>query len=209
MWADTGKEQRFDATKVSFLSKLPPTLVINLKRFDMDYETFQPIKLNHRVSFDRRLDLTKYTKEAVLAQHGIRAANPSAPHKSSHTPTANEKPWPFGCPLNFRPMRVQDLIVGGRRIQANLAAQPRVRAPQPKRRERVLHPPPEAPRGGRPHALEGEAHVLLPDRVRGHDVQHPAVPGVPPHGAEQLRDLPAVPGAVRHGGAHAQHAASP
>ncbi|KAH9255145.1 hypothetical protein BASA81_006904 [Batrachochytrium salamandrivorans] len=60
---------RFDGDQIKFISHFPPILVLQLKRFDFDYETLQPFKLNHRVSFKQRLDLGRFSREAVLKQY--------------------------------------------------------------------------------------------------------------------------------------------
>jgi len=62
------KEKRFDADQVKCFSKLPPILVVQLQRFDFDYDIMQPTKLNHRVSFEHKLDLSRFTREAVTEQ---------------------------------------------------------------------------------------------------------------------------------------------
>lgn len=60
------KERRFEADQIKCFSKLPPVLVVQLQRFDFDYEIMQPTKLNHRVSFEHRIDLYRFTRAAVM-----------------------------------------------------------------------------------------------------------------------------------------------
>ena len=46
---------------------VPNVLLINLKRFTLDFTTFETVKLNHRVTFPQRLDLLPFTKKGVEA----------------------------------------------------------------------------------------------------------------------------------------------
>jgi len=65
---DAKKDARYDADQIKYFARLPKVLVVQLQRFDFDYEAMQPTKLNHRVSFEEQIDLTKYTKEETLKQ---------------------------------------------------------------------------------------------------------------------------------------------
>ena len=47
------------------LDALPPTLVIHLKRFYLDYNTFETEKYNNRFEFNRSLNVFPYTVEGV------------------------------------------------------------------------------------------------------------------------------------------------
>jgi ubiquitin carboxyl-terminal hydrolase 9/24 len=51
----------------SSLPALPNVLVLSLKRFDLDYNTFETIQLNTRCAFGRTLNMKKYTLEGVSA----------------------------------------------------------------------------------------------------------------------------------------------
>jgi ubiquitin carboxyl-terminal hydrolase 9/24 len=46
------------------ISKLPDVLVLSLKRFDLDYTTFETVKLNSRCEFGEALNMKKYTLQA-------------------------------------------------------------------------------------------------------------------------------------------------
>ncbi|KAF0685065.1 Aste57867_22993 [Aphanomyces stellatus] len=46
---------------------LPQLLVLHLKRFDLDYQTFETVKLNNRCSFPLHLNMKPYTKEGLEA----------------------------------------------------------------------------------------------------------------------------------------------
>ena len=59
--------EKTEATKGCRFNSLPPILTLHLKRFDLDYETFQRKKINDRVSFPQILNLNKFfTDELVL-----------------------------------------------------------------------------------------------------------------------------------------------
>ena len=52
----------------SCLGALPNTMVLHLKRFDMDYSTFETVKLNNKMEFPLRINMLKYTREGVEMQ---------------------------------------------------------------------------------------------------------------------------------------------
>mmetsp|Transcript_32739 Transcript_32739/g.56995 ORF Transcript_32739/g.56995 Transcript_32739/m.56995 type:complete len:1043 (+) Transcript_32739:920-4048(+) len=54
-----------DALKGLKFKNLPPILALQLKRFDLDYTTFQRIKLNDEVSFPQILNMNPYVKEGL------------------------------------------------------------------------------------------------------------------------------------------------
>jgi len=68
-------EQRFEADQVKCFSKLPPVLVVQLQRFDFDYEIMSPTKLNHKVSFPHKIDLHRFTRDAVMEKFDSSDAN--------------------------------------------------------------------------------------------------------------------------------------
>jgi ubiquitin carboxyl-terminal hydrolase 9/24 len=49
------------------ISALPDVLILSLKRFDLDYNTFETVKLNSRCAFEQSLNMKKYTMEGVEA----------------------------------------------------------------------------------------------------------------------------------------------
>jgi len=49
------------------ISNLPDMLVLSLKRFDLDYNTFETVKLNSRCAFGERLNMKRYTLEGSEA----------------------------------------------------------------------------------------------------------------------------------------------
>ena len=50
------------------IGNLPNTMVLHLKRFDLDFQTFETVKLNNRMAFSTRLNMLKYTKEGIEAE---------------------------------------------------------------------------------------------------------------------------------------------
>eukprot|EP00820_Chromera_velia_P003234 Cvel_16597.t1-p1 / transcript=Cvel_16597.t1 / gene=Cvel_16597 / organism=Chromera_velia_CCMP2878 / gene_product=Ubiquitin carboxyl-terminal hydrolase 64E, putative / transcript_product=Ubiquitin carboxyl-terminal hydrolase 64E, putative / location=Cvel_scaffold1285:43770-50029(+) / protein_length=570 / sequence_SO=supercontig / SO=protein_coding / is_pseudo=false len=55
--------KKVDALKGLRLSTVPPILTLQLKRFDLDYMTFQRRKINDRVSFPTALNLNPFLKD--------------------------------------------------------------------------------------------------------------------------------------------------
>jgi ubiquitin C-terminal hydrolase len=47
------------------LSQLPTVLILHLKRFDLDYQTYETVKLNNRCAFPMRLNMKPYTREGL------------------------------------------------------------------------------------------------------------------------------------------------
>jgi len=64
------------------ISTLPNMLILSLKRFDLDYNTFETVKLNSRCAFDQTLNMKRYTLEgleaAEKAQQIQKAGDPAA-----------------------------------------------------------------------------------------------------------------------------------
>ena len=54
-----------DTVLQTAISRLPNMLVLSLKRFDLDYNTFETVKINSRCSFDQTLNMKRYTLEGV------------------------------------------------------------------------------------------------------------------------------------------------
>jgi ubiquitin C-terminal hydrolase len=49
------------------ISSLPNMLILSLKRFDLDYNTFETVKLNSRCAFGQTLNMKRYTLEGLEA----------------------------------------------------------------------------------------------------------------------------------------------
>ena len=40
-------------------------MILHLKRFDLDFQTFETVKLNNRMAFPLRINMFEYTKEGI------------------------------------------------------------------------------------------------------------------------------------------------
>lgn len=60
---DCGEKK--DARMRTCLENLPNLLIVHLKRFELDYRTFETVKLNDRCSFPMLLDLKPYTRKGT------------------------------------------------------------------------------------------------------------------------------------------------
>eukprot|EP00567_Pseudictyota_dubia_P007508 CAMPEP_0197442408 /NCGR_PEP_ID=MMETSP1175-20131217/8425_1 /TAXON_ID=1003142 /ORGANISM="Triceratium dubium, Strain CCMP147" /LENGTH=3192 /DNA_ID=CAMNT_0042972873 /DNA_START=42 /DNA_END=9620 /DNA_ORIENTATION=- len=67
VFCDRCKKKR-DTVLRTAISALPDVLVLSLKRFDLDYNTFETVKLNSRCAFGQTLNMKKYTLEGVEAR---------------------------------------------------------------------------------------------------------------------------------------------
>ncbi|KAE9358655.1 hypothetical protein PF008_g2606 [Phytophthora fragariae] len=56
------------AVRRTCFGSLPNLLILHLKRFDLDYTTFETVKLNNRCSFPMRLSMQPYTKAGIEEQ---------------------------------------------------------------------------------------------------------------------------------------------
>jgi len=54
--------------RLTRIGQLPNTLILHLKRFDIDYSTFETVKLNNRMAFGLRLNMLKYTAAGIEAE---------------------------------------------------------------------------------------------------------------------------------------------
>lgn len=66
------------------ISALPDMLVLSLKRFDLDYTTFETVKLNNRCEFGESLNMKQYTLQAkeILEASGGSGGNAEEESKS-------------------------------------------------------------------------------------------------------------------------------
>ncbi len=53
------------------ISELPNMLILSLKRFDLDYNTFETVKLNSRCAFGQTLNMKRYTLAGVEAMEHL------------------------------------------------------------------------------------------------------------------------------------------
>lgn len=56
-----------DTVLKTAISALPDMLILSLKRFDLDYNTFETVKLNSRCEFGQTLNMKRYTLEGIEA----------------------------------------------------------------------------------------------------------------------------------------------
>ena len=56
-------EQKMDMTRSTVLGRCPSIFFISLKRFDLNYDTFETVKLNDRLQFPVELNMHRYTLE--------------------------------------------------------------------------------------------------------------------------------------------------
>ena len=61
---------KIKAQKRSFLNKTSNTLIINLKRFEFDYNTFRKYKVNDYCEFPMELNIKQWTKEGIEQREG-------------------------------------------------------------------------------------------------------------------------------------------
>ena len=67
---DVCDQKKATIRRTSF-SSLPTTLILHLKRFDLDFQTFETVKLNNRMEFPLTINMLQYTKEGLdLASEG-------------------------------------------------------------------------------------------------------------------------------------------
>jgi ubiquitin carboxyl-terminal hydrolase 9/24 len=60
-------KKKCDTVLRTAISALPDVLILSLKRFDLDFTTFETVKLNSRCAFDQTLNMKRYTLEGVEA----------------------------------------------------------------------------------------------------------------------------------------------
>jgi ubiquitin C-terminal hydrolase len=58
-------DRKVDATRRSYIKKLRNTVIINLKRFDFDYNNMQRLKLNDFCEFPEKINFKPWTKEGI------------------------------------------------------------------------------------------------------------------------------------------------
>jgi len=87
-------KKKVTVVKRAVVKKLPPTLCITLKRFVLNYETFQTEKLDDRIDFPIDLDMRPYSTEALPLPQARSADEGKGDDegKGGDQPTATEKP---------------------------------------------------------------------------------------------------------------------
>eukprot|EP01038_Epipyxis_sp_PR26KG_P004500 gene4500-6357_t len=87
---DVCSEKKATVRRTCFGS-LPNTLMLHLKRFDLDFQTFETVKLNNRMAFPVRINMLKYTKEGMEAEEK-RLAKQVAQAADDSTESGSESP---------------------------------------------------------------------------------------------------------------------
>ncbi|CAM9396814.1 unnamed protein product, partial [Scytosiphon promiscuus] len=77
---DCGEKK--DARMRTCLEHLPNLLIVHLKRFELDYRTFETVKLNDRCSFPMLLDLKPYTMKGTDEREAMEEALQAAAEAS-------------------------------------------------------------------------------------------------------------------------------
>ncbi|CAN0031666.1 unnamed protein product, partial [Ectocarpus fasciculatus] len=77
---DCGEKK--DARMRTCLEHLPNLLIVHLKRFELDYRTFETVKLNDRCSFPMLLDLKPYTMKGTDERRAMEEALQAAAEAS-------------------------------------------------------------------------------------------------------------------------------
>lgn len=94
-------QEKKSTIRRSSLGVMPNTMVLHLKRFDLDYTTFETVKLNSRLEFPTRINMLKYTKEGIEAEERRKEreeaesetpSSPASPHRRSQGGLAYEEP---------------------------------------------------------------------------------------------------------------------
>ena len=58
-------DRKVNATRRSYLKKLSNTVIINLKRFEFDYNAMQRLKVNDYCEFPMEINFKPWTKEGI------------------------------------------------------------------------------------------------------------------------------------------------
>lgn len=69
--------QKKATTRRTCFGSLPNTLILHLKRFDLDFQTFETVKLNSKMTFPNVINMLKYTKEGIDISEAEKATSPS------------------------------------------------------------------------------------------------------------------------------------
>ena len=80
-------QRKVDTVKRVCIRSLPPSLFFILKRFQLDYNTMETIKINDRLEFPHYLDMKPYTKEALPLPAGSSVDTAAA--TAAAAPTSN------------------------------------------------------------------------------------------------------------------------
>lgn len=70
---------------------LPNLLILHLKRFDLDFQTFETVKLNNRIAFPVSINMLKYSREGMEAEERRQAKRESNGSADPTSPTSRPK----------------------------------------------------------------------------------------------------------------------
>lgn len=83
--------QKKAATRRTCFGSLPNMLLLHLKRFDLDFQTFETVKLNNRMEFPTKINMLNYTKEGLEALERAAAANQENSEDSSNAESRSKQ----------------------------------------------------------------------------------------------------------------------
>jgi ubiquitin C-terminal hydrolase len=82
--------QKKTTTRRTCFGSLPNTLILHLKRFDLDFQTFETVKLNTKMIFPTSINMLKYTKEGIELAEAEKSANSPTPSEGQQQRTSKE-----------------------------------------------------------------------------------------------------------------------
>jgi len=91
---EAGVTDKLCGVRRTCVSKLPNVLVLHLKRFALDFTTFETVKVNDRCAFPLRLDMKPYTKEGMAERdaHAAREQEREEQEKAAASRQENQPP---------------------------------------------------------------------------------------------------------------------
>jgi ubiquitin C-terminal hydrolase len=94
--------QKKATTRRTCIESLPQTLIVHLKRFDLDFTTFETVKLNSKLEFPVKLNVLKYTKDGMESEERKQQVRPPGSLDDSSAADSHDGsiPSPHG---NVRP----------------------------------------------------------------------------------------------------------
>jgi ubiquitin C-terminal hydrolase len=104
---DTDAGRKVDALRRCAIRKLPPTLIIHLKRFEFDLETMNRKKVNDLITFPMDLNMYPYTEEGIAAKE-LKLRMRGAAGMEPETPTAPADDVTTGPPTEFNSSKTRD-----------------------------------------------------------------------------------------------------
>jgi len=87
-------KRKTDTILRTAVSTLPNMLILSLKRFDLDFNTFETVKLNSRCAFGQTLNMKPYTIEGIEAMEAAEVKQADGP---SPMDTENEETSPYAA----------------------------------------------------------------------------------------------------------------